>query len=244
MLVFNELIVKLTTGAKRIWRREDCPKLWDAVRQVTPWYARPYPRIYLVDDYGMNAFAFGWGLPFFSAVAATNGIIKNLSDEELKAVMAHEEGHIINKDILVTMAMTITVMMIAFTGWLLWRLAPYSSSNRRSSSDSSGNGWAIIIALVVGGVMYGMGRLLGYILQMFVSRQREYAADAASARIMGSPQPLISALQKIEGRANFGSQVAGAAVGFLCTADPDPSDFLSTHPTMDKRLQALRDLGE
>jgi heat shock protein HtpX len=242
ILIFNEPIVALSMGAKRIKRREQAPELWDAVHWVTPFFARPVPRIYLVDTRGMNAFAFGWGLPFFSAVGATQGIIKRLSSEELKAVMAHEIGHIINKDILVSMAMTISVMVMALTGWILLKIGPYSSSSRSSSDSKGGGAVGMIVVLFVGVVMYGFGRLFGFILQMFVSRQREYAADASSTKIMGTSQYLVSALRKISNDPSIGSSNVGAAMGFLCTADPDPNDLFSTHPSMEKRLAALVEL--
>ena len=247
MLVFNELIVKISMRAKRVKNRNESPKLWDAVASVTPWYAHPKPRIYVVDSRGMNAFAFGLGLPFFSAVAATRGIIDELSSDELRAVMAHEIGHIINKDILISMAMTISVMMMAFTGWLMLRVGPYMGRGSRSSSSSknkSSEVLALLIIWVVGFVLYVFGRILGSVLQMFVSRQREYAADAKSAAIIGSHKPLCDALNKITRNPRIGSSEVGAAFGFLCTADPEPSDLMSTHPNLQKRLLALEALSK
>lgn len=238
MLIFNELIVKWSTGAIRIKKREQCPKLWDAVVSVSPWPVPP--RMYIVPTDGINAMSFGWGITGFSAVGATQGAIDELNDDELKAVMAHEVGHIINKDILVSMAMAITVMMMAFTGWCLLRLGPYSSGDRRSSSDKKGGGaLAVVVAIIIGALLYFGGRLLGVILQMFVSRQREYAADAKSARIIGTSKPLISALVKITRCPSIASRTANGAFGFLCTEDPDPTDLLSTHPDPEKRLEAL-----
>ncbi len=239
LLIFNEPIVKISMRAKRIKKREECFKLWDAVQRATPLYARPMPRIYLVPERGMNAFSFGWGLPFFSAVGATEGIVDNLSDNELAAVMAHEIGHVVNKDILVSMTMTISVMMMALTGWLLLRFGSDFHS-RRGRSDKGAVTFLIIIA--AGFILYVFGRLLGIILQMFVSRQREYAADATAARLMGRSQPLISALGKIIGCPHIGSNAIGAAFGFLCTADPNPDDLMSTHPTPSNRIKALERL--
>jgi heat shock protein HtpX len=242
LLIFNEPIVALTMHAKRIRSREQSPRLWDTVHKVTPLIAKPTPRIYLVDTSGMNAFAFGWGLPFFSAVGATQGIIDNLTQEELEAVMAHEIGHIANRDILVSMAMTISVMIMAFTGWILLRIGPYQSGSDRPTSSKKDSGLALLAILLIGGGMYLFGRLFGYILQLFVSRQREYAADASASKIMGTSRHLVSALQKIVKNPTIGSEKVGAAVGFLCTADPNPSDMLSTHPSMSKRLAALEAL--
>jgi len=240
LLVFNEPIVVLATGAERVRDWGDCHRLYKAVKRATPWYAKPTPRIYLLPSSGMNAISFGWGIHFFSAVGDTRGAVNKLSEEELAAVMAHEVGHVINKDILISMAMTLTVMIMALTGYLLIRVGPYSSGRRSSSSKNSG--LALLVLLLVGFVMYVFGRLVGLILQAFVSSQREYAADATSARLMGSSEPLISALRTISrdpkvGR--LGSQSVEAAVGFLCTADPNPSDMMSTHPALERRLRAL-----
>lgn len=241
LLVFNEPLVKLATGARWIRKREQYPALWDAVERVTPWQARPRPRIYLIPSDGMNAISFGWGLPLLSAVGATEGLVRNLNQEELEAVMAHEIGHVLNKDILISSAMAVTTMMMATTGWLLLRLGPYGGGGR--SSRSKGSGALVILIIVgVGLVMYVFGRLFGLVLQAFVSRQREYAADATSAKIMGSSRPLISALQKVVGYPDIGSRAVGAAAGFLCTADPEPSDVMATHPSLDRRIEALERL--
>jgi heat shock protein HtpX len=256
-LVFNELIVRSLMNAKRVKTRGDCPELWDAVMRAKPKTMFWTPRIYHLPSSGVNAISFGWGLPFMSAIGATEGAICHFNDEELAAVMAHEIGHIINKDILVSTAMTITVLMSMYTGWLLLRLGPYSgnSRSRRSSSSDSKGASAILIIMLVGGLLYIFGRLLGIVLQMFVSRQREYAADAASARIMGSSQPLISALTTIERVTNgfrpferavrssrIGPREYDTLVGALCFEDPDPEDMMSTHPKMSKRLRALANL--
>jgi heat shock protein HtpX len=247
-LVFNEWIVARMTQAYKVSRREINERLWDSVHRATPWYARPYPRIYVLPEGGMNAISFGWGLPFMSAVGATEGLINELTDEELDAVMAHEVGHIINKDILISTMLSISVMVMAFTGYMLLRLSPYTLGSRRSSSssDSKGSGaWVILVVLLVGGIMYGVGRFLAVFLQMFVSRQREYATDALAVDRVGSPKGLISALEKITGGGSneIGSKTIGTAAGFLCTADPDPSDMFSTHPDPYMRIRELEALG-
>ena len=244
MIIFNERLVVLCTGAQRIRQFDECPALWQAVERATPLYARPLPRIYLVPSSGCNAFAFGWGLPYCSAVAATYGITKELEPDELTAVMAHEVGHIINKDILISMVLTISVMLMAFTGWLLLRLGPYSSSERRSSDNKGGSSAvALLVILAVGFALYGVGRLLGTVLQLFVSRQREYAADALAAQQVGRAQPLISALHRIQLNASLGSsRSTNAAIGFLCTADPDPDDLISPPPSFNNRIAALQSL--
>ncbi|MBT7007170.1 M48 family metalloprotease [Candidatus Falkowbacteria bacterium] len=243
MLLFNEPIVVRLTGAYRIRSAIGREKLWFAVKKST--FRGPMPRVYVLPGKGLNAISFGWGLPFMSAVGATEGLIDSLTEDELTAVMAHEMGHVYNKDILVSTALTISVMMIAFTGWMMYRLGPFTSSNRSRSSRKKEDGGisALIVIFLIGLLMYVFGRLLGVVLQMFVSRQREYAADATSARIMGTPEPLISALNKISMNPRLGvSSVASAAVGTLCSADPDPYDLMSTHPSLYDRVEALSNL--
>lgn len=241
MLIFNEFLVRFFLDAERLHKREDNPRLWDAVEKVTPWHARPLPRIYVIPTQDMNAISFGWGLPGLSAVGATYGLINELDQDELEAVMAHEVGHIINKDILISMALSLITMCIAMTGWLLWRIGPYAGGSDSSSDSKSDSGgiWVLLAAVAIGGLMYAFGRLLGFILQSFVSRHREYAADATSARIMGSGRPLQTALIKVVSRAGLGSEKAGMALGFMCTADPEPDDVLATHPSLENRLRAL-----
>lgn len=242
LLVLNEPLVRLSMGAKRIKRREDSPRLWDAVAKATPWHAHPLPRIYIIPGEGKNAISFGWGLPFFSAVGATEGLIAALNEEELTAVMAHEVGQIVNKDILVSMIMTLFVMIMAFTGWLLENIAVHDGGGDRRSSDDDGKKDAALVWLVVffvGMAMNRVGRAVGVILRAFVSRQREYAADATSSRIVGTSAHMKTALQKIVKNPSIGSREAAAAIGFLCTADPAPDDVLATHPSIENRLLAL-----
>lgn len=238
MVLFNEIIVVHSMNAYRVYYKEENPKLWLAFERATPLLSRPRPRLYVIPERGMNAISFGLGLPFLSAVAATEGIIEDLSDDELAAVMAHEVGHVINKDILVSTIMTMSVMVMALTGWLLMRFGMYGDDRRDRKSGAG----VLLIVVLIGLLMYGLGRIVGIILQLFVSRQREYAADATAARIIGKSRPLISALEKITRSPRFSSASAGAAFGFLCTADPEPSDLMATHPDPYDRITALQEL--
>jgi heat shock protein HtpX len=242
LFIFNEPLVVLMTGAKRIRKREASPMLWDSVNRVAPEMLSRTPRIYLIEESGMNAFAFGAGLPFLSAVGATQGIIKALDKEELDAVMAHEMGHIANKDMMVSITMTFSVMTMAFTGWCLYRLAPLSLVGSSEEKNGEKKGKVILICIIIGAAMYYFGKALGCVLQLFVSRQREYVADAKSARYLGTGDHLISALEKISRNPHFAGKKAEAFAGFLCTADPDPSDLLSTHPSLENRIKALKAL--
>lgn len=245
LYIFNEPIVKKITGAIRIRSRDQSPKLWDAVHEIIERTNGTAPRIYLVDEKGLNAFAFGWGFPYFSAVGATQGLIDILNEKELRSVMAHEVGHLSNLDMFVSILMTLSVVVITFTGWALMEIAPYTKRTRETSSSKKGDAsglFGMIIAFAVGTCMFYFGRLFGYILQAFVSRQREYAADATSAKTMDTSEYLITALEKIVQNPKIGSAKTGAAIGFLCIEDPDPTDMFSTHPSRINRIAALRSL--
>lgn len=235
LFIFNEPLVKYLMGARRIERRDGSPRLWESVHRVAPNMLHVIPRIYLVEKQGMNAFAFGMGLPFLSAVGATRGLVDALSDNELDAVIAHEMAHVANKDMFISMVMTFSVMSMAFTGWCLYKLAPASFS--RSRGD---DGKMALVCVIAGFAMYYFGQALGYIIQLFISRQREYLADAKSASYMGNGDHLISALKKIVKDPHVAGKKTEAFAGFLCTADPEPSDLFSTHPSLNKRIQALR----
>lgn len=239
LLGFNEKLVVMGMGLEPAKRNEQS-KLWRAVIRACG--EHKLPRIYVMPEMGMNAFAFGL---FGGAVAATTGIIKNLNDDELAAVMAHEIGHLRNRDILVSMFLTGTVMVFAILGWLVKEFSIMAPS--KDGKDSSFKRY--VVGILIGGAIYTIARLAVHMLQLFVSREREYAADAMSAKIMGSVEPLKSALAKISTNPRVSSSAAAsAAVGFLCTADPvrtvDPklAELFSTHPSMENRFKALEAL--
>lgn len=241
LLIFNEKLVVSSMKLKAISQESDCPRLWRAVERGRG--DRAMPRVYLMEEIGQNAFAFGL---FRGAVAATSGLIKNLDDDEVAAVMAHEVGHLRNNDIVVTMVITGTVMFFAVLGWLVKELAIYTPSGKDNDSAPK----RYLLGILIGGTIYYVGRLLAHLLRLFVSRQREFAADAISASTLGTPAPLASALRKISENPGIGSETASALVGFLCTADPVISfndetltELFSTHPSMKKRLEELEKLA-
>ena len=245
LVIFNEWLVVWAMGAQRIRTREQNPRLWDSVERTSR-YLWARPRIYWVPVSGMNAFAFGLGLPFLSAVGATRGLVNRLNDDQLDAVMAHEAGHINNKDIILSMSIMFLVMMITTTGYLMHNFWPFGISGGSKGKDDK-SGWLatifkIIILPIIGWVLYELGRALGPILSAFVSRAREYGADAYSAHLMGSGDALAEALTIVVGDPSIGDSTTARLVGFLCTADPDRQSLLATHPSLTDRIRALHAL--
>ncbi|MCI0533099.1 M48 family metalloprotease [bacterium] len=241
LLAFNEKLVVWSFNLEPITKSHDHERLWNAVNHARG--SRRIPRIYLMREQGQNAFAFGI---FRGAVAATTGLINNLNDDELTAVMAHEVGHLRNRDIVVSMIITSTLIFFGLLGWLVKEFSIFASSKNHRDSP----GWRYLVGILIGGAIYYIGRPFVAMVRLYVSRQRELAADAISADTIGSPMPLISALKKISSNPRIGSETMSAAVGFLCTADPVSSfndekfvELFSTHPPMATRIRELEQLA-
>jgi heat shock protein HtpX len=186
----------------------------------------PMPKVYLVDDPNPNAFATGRN-PQNAAVAATTGLLSRLSREEVAGVMAHALGHVRNRDTLVmTMVATIAgaISMIANFGLFF------------GHGDDRPNPILAILAML-------MAPFAALIVQMAISRTREYGADRAGAEISGNPQALASALAKIARPAQEIPSIAAQrnpAAAQLYIVPTHVSELFSTHPATDKRIAALR----
>jgi len=253
--IFNEPLVVMTTKAKRVKNREEAERMgvldfYEDVhmlsKQAGLWKV---PRIYGIPGLEVNACAFGWGLPGFSAVAATEGIIRKLDRIQLQGVLSHEIAHIKNKDIIIAVTLAALVIFFAFLAETLPRYLAFgggSKSKSKSSKDALAELIAIVVVIVTSIII---GKLLGPILQMFISRQREYGADALGAKIMGSGKPLADALAIISDSdmpTKVGKVKASSSLFFLrASAKSENNDNLfSTHPSTDNRLKHLMKLEE
>jgi heat shock protein HtpX len=200
------------------------PEFYRMVASLAQRAQLPMPKVYIVDTPGPNAFATGRN-PQNAAVAATTGLLDMLTREEVEAVMAHELGHVRNRDTLVmTMVATIAgaISMIAQFGYFFG-----GSENR--------NPLAAIAAML-------MAPFAAMIVQMAISRTREYGADKAGAEICGKPHALASALAKIAGPAQHIPSVASEripAAAQLYIVPTSVSELFSTHPATEKRIAAL-----
>jgi len=184
---FGPAIIKWSTGAKEL-KRENAPEIFDIVQKLTQKARLPMPKLYMVNNPTPNAFAFG-RTQSSSNIAVHAGLLSALNRDEVEGVLAHEIGHINNRDVAVmTLASVLPVML--YYGFLIF------------GRDEDGRG---SLATILGAFV---AQFIGQLLVMALSRQREYFADEFSARLTGNPQPLMSALAKI----TYG-QAAGAKSG-------------------------------
>lgn len=219
-----------STGAKQI-EKKDNPRLYRIVENLSITTGMDMPKVYIINDSSLNAFATGRD-PKHAIVAATTGLVDSLDDNELEAVMAHEMGHIANYDIRLSMIVFGLVSIIGILSDLGMRIA--FRGERRENGG--------YVTLVVGLVAVILAPIVATIVQMAVSRQREYLADATSSMTTRNPDALISALHKISLNSRPMSKQSPAA-SHIFFANPLKPGFLSklfsTHPPIEERIKRL-----
>jgi heat shock protein HtpX len=215
------------------------PSLVGTVRQLAQRAELPMPKVYIIPQGAPNAFATGRN-PNHSAVAVTQGILELMSQEELEGVLAHELGHIKNRDILIsTIAATLAGVIMIVARWLQFSLLFFGGA----AGDDDAPGGAI--GLIVLAILAPIAALL---IQMAISRSREYQADATGARIAGHPGGLARALEKLD-YASRRVPIEGGnpATAHLFIVNPFRGQsvlrFFSTHPPVEERIRRLRALG-
>lgn len=207
------------------------PDFYDLVRELAQRAGLPMPRVYLIDQDAPNAFATGRD-PDHAAVAATTGLLAMLSREEVAGVMAHELGHVRNRD-------TLIMTMVATIAGAISMLANFGLFFRGGDREGHGNMLASLLAVIV-------APFAAMIVQMAISRTREYGADRAGAEISGDPHALASALAKISGAAQaIPNPVVerNPATAQLYIVPTHVSELFSTHPATEKRIAALREMA-
>ena len=229
---FSDKIVLRMYSAREVTEAES-PQLHGMVRRVALAAGVPMPKVYIIPEESPNAFATGRD-PAHAAVAATEGILRVLSPEELEAVLAHEMAHVRNRDILIgTVAATLAgaIMMLANMA----RFAAFFGGGR---DDREGGGGGL--QLLVMAILAPLGAML---IQMAVSRSREYLADETGARFCGRPDSLANALQKISYAAQRVPMQASPATAHMFIMSPLTGggimSLFSTHPPIEKRIERL-----
>lgn len=227
-------------------------KQWhNVVGEVSIAAGLPAPKTYIIDDPDPNAFATGRD-PDHASIAVTRGLLDTMNRDELQAVAAHEMSHIKNFDIRLMLIIAVLVGSIALMSDWAARGLFYG---RRRDSDRSGNrteGGIAVIILAVWLVSVILAPILSRMMAMFVSRKREYLADASGAELTRNPLALASALEKIESRVSPTKSI-NQGTAHLCIADPKGramnlregwfADIFATHPPMAKRIAALKQMA-
>jgi heat shock protein HtpX len=226
---FSDKLALTMSGAKPISESE-APKLYEAVRELTTRAGLPMPRLYLIPQDQPNAFATGRN-PQHAAVAVTRGILNLLSEDELRGVLSHELAHVKHRDILIqSVASAIGAAITYLAYMLLWF----------GNDDESPLGLVASLALVI------LAPISASIIQLAISRQREYAADAGGAEIGGNPESLASALLRLEQGAKDMPMQVNQAAEPLYIVKPFSSKgiagLFSTHPPIEERVKRLRQM--
>ncbi|MCE5301289.1 MAG: zinc metalloprotease HtpX [Spirochaetia bacterium] len=228
---FSDKMVLAMYGAKEV-KREDAKELYITVSNLATRANLPMPKVYIMNTPMANAFATGRN-PEHAAVAVTTGILDILSPTELEAVLAHEMTHIKNRDILIgTIAATFAGAIT-----MLARMAYFVGGSR---DDEGGSNPLVMILMLI------LAPIAALLIQMAISRSREYAADNGAAQLTGRPQALISALENLTAGVKarpLASDTGSTATAHMFIVNPFKADFLtslfSTHPTLQQRKENL-----
>lgn len=224
-------------GAKEIEKRDN-PRLYNIVENLAITNGMPMPKVYIMDDPSPNAFATGRD-PNHAIVCATTGLMEIMDDKELQGVMAHEMGHVKNYDIRVSMIAFALVSVISVIADMIM----YSFWFRGGDSDSKNNSLFFVIGIIAAII----APIVAAMIQMAISRRREYLADASGALTTRYPEGLASALEKI-GQYGSSTQKQNTSTAHLFFANPLSKgammNLFSTHPPIEDRVARLRAMGD
>lgn len=239
----GDKIALLTAGAKGPIAESDNKYVYHLVENLCLTAGLPLPKIYLIPDSAINAFACGRN-PKHASIALTAGAAEKLQNEELEAVIAHELSHIKNYDILLMTVVIVLIGIIALlSDWFL-RFRLFGGK----SDDNKGGGQLQIILLAAGVILLILSPLIGELIKLAISRKREFLADAAGSLLTRYPEGLAKALEKIAAE-NRPVAKANNATAHLYIANPfgGSKHFLSklfaTHPPVEERVAALRKMA-
>lgn len=241
---WSDKIVLSMSGAKPI-EKKTAPELYNIVENLAITAGLPIPKIYLINEAALNAFATGRN-PQHAVVAVTSGLLNRLDRSELEGVLAHELSHIGNRDILIS---TVTVILAGFIALLAdWFLRSMFWGGMFGDRDREGRNGAILI--VIGILLSILAPLAAMLIQLAISRKREYLADASGALLTRYPEGLALALEKIN-RDQTPLRAANNATNHLWLSDPIKgkkdrhwfAKLFMTHPPAEDRIRVLRGMS-
>ena len=222
--------------------QKDQPEIYRLVENLCMSRGLPLPRIYVMDDESLNAFATGRD-PEHASVALTKGIVKKLDRAELEGVIAHELSHVENRDIRLMLITVAGISFFTFVGEICLRVG---LSSRGGNNKNGGAGIFLILGIVCS--LYGL--VFAPLIRLAVSRQREYLADATGALMTRNPHALANALRKISGDSRVEALDKRASMAAMCIENPLNkqnlfswmSGLMATHPPIQKRIAALEEM--
>lgn len=233
------------SGAREIGKDDD-PQLFNVVEEMAIAAGLPLPKVYLIDDTALNAFATGRD-PEHAAVAITRGLRERLSRDELQAVIAHEVSHVRHLDIRLMMLLATLVGVVVLVTDFFWRTLRFrmwTGGGRRGGSRDGGAGAVLFLLAMVFSVV---APIFARIIQLAASREREYLADAGAVELTRNPEAMISALQKLDGDREV-LEAANRATAHLYIVQPikkfeqRAKGLFATHPPLEARIERLRTL--
>ena len=233
---FSDKIVLKMYKAREV-RESEAPDLYNIVRMLSQKAEMPMPRVYMIDEEQPNAFATGRN-PKHAAVAVTTGIMRILSREELQGVIGHELAHVRNRDILIsTIAATIAGAISYLAQMAQWAMI---FGGNRGDDEEGGSPVAAFVMMIV-------GPIAAMIVQMAISRSREYAADKGGAEIAGNPRYLAGALRKLHMASQKIHMDANPSTSHMFIVNPLSGGgilkLFSTHPPIEERIARLESMG-
>jgi heat shock protein HtpX len=233
---FSDKLVLRAYGAKEL-SQSDAPELYSIVQELAGNAGIPMPRLYMIESDTPNAFATGRN-PSHAAVAVTRGIMRICDREELKGVIGHELSHVLNRDILISsIAATLAGAVMMIATWVRWG-AMFGGLGDRDERQGSGIG-LLLIAL--------LAPIAASLIQLAISRTREYQADASGAKLAHNPLLLANALRKLEAANERRPLDASPATAHLFIVNPLSGEGLmrlfSTHPPIEERIRRLEQMA-
>lgn len=241
----GDRIALAAAGAQGPLKKGEQDYLYHLVENLCIANGQPMPAVYLIPDRQINAFATGRD-PQHAAIAVTAGAIEQLENEELEGVLAHELSHVKNYDVRYMTLVAILVGILSLLSNYFWRASMWGD---RSRHESRGGGQLQVILMVVGLVLLIIAPILGQLIQLAVSRKREFLADASGALLTRYPEGLARALEKISASASTPLRSANTATAHLYISNPfgpkasGVAKLFSTHPPITERVAALRAMG-
>ncbi|AFT81925.1 zinc metalloprotease HtpX [Leuconostoc carnosum] len=239
MISNSTSVVMAMNHGTEIKNADEEPELWHTVEDMSMVAQVPMPRVFIIQDDSPNAFATG-NSPKNSAVAATTGLLKIMNRHELEGVIGHEISHIRNYDIRIStiaLALTAAISLLVNLGsnWWFWG----SGTNRRDNRESGSNG-AQIFLLIFSIIIMVLAPLVATVVQLAISRNREYLADAGSVELTRNPEELISALSKLGSAKPMENVDPSSASLYISNPLKQKKHLFDTHPPIEERIARLQ----